>query len=177
MATLTVHIVDEDDKPISGASVFLSVHHNIMPDTWLKETTDSDGDAEFDFDEFVSVDVSVNGTEEESDISVGQSDKNTTISIQKARKIPRNIALCAVPYRTNWWHGIFCSREDKNMPDENDGGDKIASTTVTTNDDGSKTATATTESGETGEGTSSDGILTDASDSEAVSEAADDAKT
>jgi hypothetical protein len=54
---------------------------------------------------------------------------------------------------------------------------EVASTTVETNSDGSKEATATTKDGSTGSGSSSDGLLSDASSQEAVSEAAEDAKS
>jgi len=52
----------------------------------------------------------------------------------------------------------------------------IVSTTVETNEDGSKEATATTADGSTGKGSSSDGILSDANAGDAVSEAVEDAK-
>jgi hypothetical protein len=58
-----------------------------------------------------------------------------------------------------------------------DEGKEVASTTVETNSDGSKEATATTKDGSTGSGSSSDGLLSDASSQEAVSEAAEDAKS
>ena len=58
-----------------------------------------------------------------------------------------------------------------------EGDHEIASTTVTENDDGSYEATATTTDGATGSGSSSDGLLSDASAEEAVSEAATDAQS
>lgn len=54
--------------------------------------------------------------------------------------------------------------------------DKVASTTVEKNEDGSYTATATTESGSTGEGYSSDGIVEEGSASKAVNDAVEQAK-
>ena len=58
-----------------------------------------------------------------------------------------------------------------------DEGDDIVSTTVETDSDGSKDATATTSDGSTGTGSSSEGVLSDADSGEAVSEAAEDAKS
>lgn len=58
-----------------------------------------------------------------------------------------------------------------------DEGKDVVSTTVETNEDGSKEATATTSDGSTGTGSSSDGLLSDADSGEAVSEAAEDAKS
>ena len=55
-------------------------------------------------------------------------------------------------------------------------GDKVASTTVTENEDGSFESTATTEEGSTGSGSSSDGILSEGTAEEAVSEAVENAK-
>ena len=81
MPTLTINVVDDDDEPVSGAKVFISIHHNIMPDTWLEDTTDSDGEAQFELEENCGFDISVNHNEEESDLSIGQSDKDITISI------------------------------------------------------------------------------------------------
>jgi hypothetical protein len=53
---------------------------------------------------------------------------------------------------------------------------EVASTTVSKNEDGSYEATATTKDGSTGSGSSSDGIISDASAEEAVSNAVNDAK-
>lgn len=54
--------------------------------------------------------------------------------------------------------------------------DKVASTTVEKNEDGSYTASATTEGGSTGVGHSSDGVLTEGSAQEAVNDAVQEAK-
>jgi len=63
------------------------------------------------------------------------------------------------------------------MPDEKEkeGADNIASTTVTTNPDGSKSATATTAGSQTGSGSSSGGVVSEPSDREAVSDATGEA--
>lgn len=53
---------------------------------------------------------------------------------------------------------------------------EIADTNIEKNDDGSYEATATTKDGDTGSGSSSDGIISDASAEEAVSDAVEDAK-
>jgi hypothetical protein len=57
-----------------------------------------------------------------------------------------------------------------------DEGKDVTSTTVETNEDGSKEATATTADGSTGTGSSSDGLISDADAGEAVSDAVEDAK-
>jgi hypothetical protein len=54
--------------------------------------------------------------------------------------------------------------------------DDIASTTVTTDDEGNVEATATTKGGSTGSGSSSPGLISDASAEDAVSDAVDDTK-
>ena len=81
MPTLTVHVVNEDDDPVEYAKVFLLIHHNFMPDTWLEERTGSDGDADFDIEAYCTVDVSVNGSEEYSDLSIVDQDLNVTVSV------------------------------------------------------------------------------------------------
>ena len=44
MPDLTVNFLDDDDEPVAGAKVFLLIHHNFMPDTWLGDRTDDDGE-------------------------------------------------------------------------------------------------------------------------------------
>ena len=58
------------------------------------------------------------------------------------------------------------------MPDEKEvREDNITGTTVTTHPDGSKSATATAAGGQIGGGSSSGGVVSEPSDSEAVSDA------
>jgi len=80
MPDLDVHVVSENDKPISGAKVFLQIHHNIMPDTWLEEYTDSEGHAEFDVPRFTNIDIFVDGDLED-DIDIAEDDEGVTIYI------------------------------------------------------------------------------------------------
>lgn len=54
--------------------------------------------------------------------------------------------------------------------------DEVASTTVTEDDEGNINATATTKGGSTGTGSSSPGIVNDASPQAAVDEAVNNAK-
>jgi hypothetical protein len=81
MPNLNVHVVNTDDDPVPGAKVFILIHHNIMPDTWLEEYTDDEGQADFDVPRFTRVDVSVKGDLELEDISIAESDKGVTVSI------------------------------------------------------------------------------------------------
>jgi len=55
--------------------------------------------------------------------------------------------------------------------------DNVAAVNVETDEEGNKQATATTEGGEVGSGSSTDGLLSDASDAEATKEAVDDAQS
>ena len=81
MPDLTVHVLDDDQDPVEGAKVFVLIHHNIMPDTWLEDRTDSDGETEFEVPRFTTVDVSVNGNKELEDISIGDEDEDVTVTI------------------------------------------------------------------------------------------------
>ena len=80
MPTLNVHVVN-NNSDVSGAKVFILVHHNIMPDTWLKDSTDASGQVEFDVPRFTNVDIYVNGDLELSDINIAESSKGVTVSI------------------------------------------------------------------------------------------------
>ncbi|MFN0277769.1 MAG: hypothetical protein ACKVRN_04110 [Pyrinomonadaceae bacterium] len=68
MSTLTVEVSNQ--KPVSGARIFVTVHHNIMPDTWLEDRTDSSSQAKFSIDGYVVVDISVNGRTQKNGISL-----------------------------------------------------------------------------------------------------------
>ena len=57
------------------------------------------------------------------------------------------------------------------MPDEKEVREDNITGTVTTHPDGSKSATATAAGGQTGSGSSSGGVVSEPSDSEAVSDA------
>lgn len=78
MGYLNVRIVDEDDDPVSGEEVTIYISHTFSPQTWLKDTTDEEGRAYFDFDGDGPVDVYVNG---ECQISGTESDGEVTVSI------------------------------------------------------------------------------------------------
>lgn len=62
MRWLTVHVVDDADKPVSGEGVKTVIHHGgLHPDTSIEEYSDGDGVASFEFDGGSSADVYVNG--------------------------------------------------------------------------------------------------------------------
>ncbi len=74
MGSLTVHVLDEDQEPVSGKKVFcnfVASYLGILP-TNSTEYTDEDGIAEFDDIPTGEVQIYVAG--EEIDISVGQND-------------------------------------------------------------------------------------------------------
>lgn len=81
MPNLNVQVVTENDKPLPYKKVMLLIHHNFMPDTWLEETTDDDGQADFDVPKFTTVDVYVDGDVEDSGISVGDYNDDDSITI------------------------------------------------------------------------------------------------
>jgi hypothetical protein len=81
MPNLNVQVVNSRNNHVSGAKVFVLIHHNIMPDAWLEEYTNADGQADFDISRFTRVDVYVNGDLELEDISIAESPKGVTVSI------------------------------------------------------------------------------------------------
>ena len=81
MPRLNVRVVNNNNRPISGAKVFISVHHNIMPDTWLEDYTDDNGRANFEVPRFTNIDLYVNGDLELEDINMAESSKGVTVSI------------------------------------------------------------------------------------------------
>jgi len=81
MPDLTVNVLDDDQDPVVAAKVFLLIHHNFMPDTWLEDRTDDDGEAEFEVPKFTTVDVHVNGNVELEDISIGEDDEDVTVTL------------------------------------------------------------------------------------------------
>ena len=85
------------------------------------------------------------------------------------------------PTNVSCWHRAFEGDEFKNRSfrgNSMDGDDKgeIASTTVTKDDEGNVEATATTKGGSTGHGSSSPGVIDDASEEAAVEDAVKDAQ-
>ncbi len=81
MPTLTVNVLDDEQDPVSGVKVFLLVHHNIMPDTWLEERTEDDGEAQFEVPRFTKIDVSVKGNLELEGIDIGDDDDDQDVTI------------------------------------------------------------------------------------------------
>ena len=80
MPNLNVSVV-KNNRPVSGAKVYLSIHHNIMPDTWLEDYTNGSGQADFEVPRFTHVDVYVNGDLELDDINIAEGSKGVTVSI------------------------------------------------------------------------------------------------
>ncbi len=71
MGSLTVHVVDEDENPVSGKKVFCNFP-GILP-THSENYTDDDGVAEFDDVPVCTVEVYVDGTRQ-LEVGVGQND-------------------------------------------------------------------------------------------------------
>jgi 5-hydroxyisourate hydrolase-like protein (transthyretin family) len=81
MPDLTVHVLDDDQEPVSGAKVYLAVEHNMMPNTWLEEYTDDDGEVEFEVPRFTTIDVYVNGDLEIESIAIGDDDDDEDVTV------------------------------------------------------------------------------------------------
>jgi hypothetical protein len=79
MGSLTVHVLDEDENPVSGKKVFCNFP-GILP-THSTEYTDDDGMAEFDDVPVCTVEVYVNGRLQ-LEVGVGESDhEDVTVSV------------------------------------------------------------------------------------------------
>ena len=81
MPTLIVHVLNDDQEPMEYSKVFLMIHHNFMPDTWLEERTDSEGETEFDVPQFTKVDVYVDGELEIENIDIGDEDDHQDVTV------------------------------------------------------------------------------------------------
>jgi hypothetical protein len=76
MGSLTVHVVDEEDNPISGKRVFCN-----FTSTHSEEYTDDNGVAKFEDVPVCTVEVHVDG-DLQLEVGVGKSDdKDVTVSI------------------------------------------------------------------------------------------------
>lgn len=71
MGSLTVHVVDDDQNPVSGEKVFCKFP--AIPPTHREEYTDEDGTAEFEDVPVCTVEVYVNGRLQ-LEVGVGQND-------------------------------------------------------------------------------------------------------
>ena len=71
MGSLTVHVVDDEDNPVSGQRVFCNFPG--IPPTHSEEYTDDDGIAHFDDVPVCTVQVCVDG-DRQLDVGVGQND-------------------------------------------------------------------------------------------------------
>ena len=71
MGSLTVHVVDEDENPVSGKKVLCNFPG--IPPTQSENYTDDDGVAEFDDVPVCTVEVYVDGTRQ-LEVGVGQND-------------------------------------------------------------------------------------------------------
>jgi len=79
MGSLTVHVLDEDENPVSGKRVFCNFP-GIAP-THSEEYTDDDGIAEFEDVPVCTVEVYVDG-ERQLEVGVGQNDdEDVTVTI------------------------------------------------------------------------------------------------
>ena len=79
MGSLTVHVVDDEDNPVSSKRVFCNFPG--IPPTHSEEYTDDDGIAQFDDVPVCTVEVYVDG-EMQLEVGVGQNDdEDVTISI------------------------------------------------------------------------------------------------
>lgn len=78
MRSVLVRVVDSGGRPVSNARVAIGVYQSfsaggVLPDKY----TDSNGEAEFDVDEYDAVNVYVNGTEK-----IGRSPIQGTFRVQ-----------------------------------------------------------------------------------------------
>ncbi len=79
MGNLTVHVVDEEENPVSGKRVFCNFP--VIPPTDSECDTDDDGIAEFDDVPVCTVQVYVDGTLQ-LEVVVGQNDnEDVTVSV------------------------------------------------------------------------------------------------
>ena len=79
MASLTVHVLDEDENPVSDKDVFCNFL--VFPPMHSSRCTDDEGVAEFDDIPVCTTEVYVNG-EFQAEVGVGHSDhKEITVTI------------------------------------------------------------------------------------------------
>ena len=77
MRFLNVRVVDEDDRPVSGARLVIVIYRDTFPNN-LTDHTDNDGIAQFEFNSGTSADIYINGILEL--LQVGLDDE-VTVSI------------------------------------------------------------------------------------------------
>ena len=84
MGSLTVHVVDSDDDPVSGKRVycsFVGIHILGLADSHSEAFTDDDGTAEFDDVPVGEVEVYIDGQLQTS-VGVGQNDQeHVTVTV------------------------------------------------------------------------------------------------